>query len=138
MRPLALLIVALLAGVTPAAPVPKDLKRGEGERVVGTWKPAEGKTEWFRFDADGTLTAWDATRPNTPSSYTYALDLTATPRRMTWTVKGEKEPYFRCVYELDGDTLRLRYVSAGADWPAKADAACGPYFCEQTRDRTAK
>jgi hypothetical protein len=138
MRPLALFAAALFAGPMVAAPVPKELKKGEGERLVGTWKPAEGKTEWFRFDADGTLTAWDATRPNTPSSYTYAVEPAASPRRMTWTVKGEMEPYFRCVFELDDDRLRLRYVSASADWPAKVDAACGPYFCEQTRDTAAK
>jgi uncharacterized protein (TIGR03067 family) len=135
--PLALL--ALLVPPLVAAPVPKAVKvKGDAERIVGTWAPDGGKAEWYRFDADGTMSAWVADHPNAPNAYTYTLDPTATPKRMTWTVKGEKAPYYHCVYELDGDRLKVVYVDSGKPWPAKVEAASGPYFIDQTRDTSAK
>lgn len=132
MRPL--FALAVLSALAPAAPAPKAVKKqGDMQLIAGTWKPAEGKTEWFRFDADGTMKAWVTGGENTPYTYTYTLDAEASPKRMTWTVQGEAKPYYRCVYELDGDRLRMKYVGAGSDWPAKV-APDFSYYCEQTRE----
>jgi uncharacterized protein (TIGR03067 family) len=135
--PLALL--ALMAVPLAAAPVPKSLKpKADAKRIVGTWKPGEGRTDWYRFDADGTMTRWVADQPHGPSSYTYTIDPTACPKQMTWTVKGEEAPFYRCVYELDGDRLMVVYVDWGKPWRATVEAASGPYFIDQTRDTSAK
>ncbi len=58
MRPL--LTLALLVSMASAAPVPKVVKKqNDAELLVGTWKPAEGRTEWFEFTADGKMKAWN-------------------------------------------------------------------------------
>jgi uncharacterized protein (TIGR03067 family) len=140
-------LLALLAQLVPplaAAPVPKVVRpKGDAERIVGTWSPDGGKAQWFRFDADGTQTAWRAEYRHSPNVYTVTLDPTASPKRMTWTAKGETDPSSQCVYELDGDRLRVAYVTAGEPWPAEVEAVApepgrGRFFVAQTRETSAE
>lgn len=139
MRPL--LTLALLVGVAAAAPVPKELKKkGDVDLIVGTWKPAQGRTEWFEFTVDGGMKAWNTGgSAATGVPYTWSLDPTATPKRMTWCSAGQTKPSFECVYDLDGDTLRISYVSAGNKLPTEVAATGGHvFFCDLRRDTSSK
>jgi uncharacterized protein (TIGR03067 family) len=109
MRPL--LAVALLAALAPAAPVPKPLKKASNaELLVGRWKPVEGQTQWYQFNADGTLRTWYGNdSPDGPTQYRVALDPTARPKRITWVGISSGKPEWEGIYELNGDTLKVAY-----------------------------
>jgi len=135
-----LLAIALLVGLAPAAPVPKALKKQDDkDAILGTWSPAPGRTEWFEFKADGTLKAWNTGgSAATGVPYKWSIDPTATPKRMTWYSPGETKPSWECVYELDGDTLKICYVNAGRKVPAQATEESDGLFCDLRRDTSAK
>lgn len=138
MRPL--LAIVFLAGLALAAPVPKELKKkSDVDLIVGTWKPAQGRTEWFEFTADGGMKAWNTGGSAANGApYTWSLDPTATPKRMTWYSAGQTKPSWECVYELDGDTLRISYVSAGNKLPDQVNQGNGAHFCDLHRDTSNK
>jgi len=62
-----------------------------------------------------------------PDKGTYTLDLAAKPKGMT--VTGTEGPnrgkIFPCIYELQGDTLRICYDLSGAKRPAEFKTAVG-------------
>ena len=112
MRPL--LAVALLVGFAPAAPVPKGIKKkDDAAMLVGRWLAANGRGHSFVYNEDGTMKVWDG--PNEPqggANYKWSIDATATPKRMTWYGVGSTAPQYECVYEMDGDELKITYESA--------------------------
>jgi uncharacterized protein (TIGR03067 family) len=128
MRPL--LALALLVSLASAAPVPKAVKKqNDAEQIVGSWKPVEGQTDWFEFTADGKMLTWDTGgSAGTGPPFTYTLDTTTDPKSMTWGDRN-KTPLWDCVYELDGDTLRISYNRDGKR-PTKVEAARGQHFCD--------
>lgn len=133
MRPL--LALALMVALAPAAPVPKGLKKASDPvRILGTWKPAEGHTVWYRFDADGTMTTWLTGTEGTTYTYAWTIDTNAAPKRMRWE---SKEIGYDCVYEFDGHTLRIAYPSTRRQLDAVVPGP-GVYFSELTRDTSAK
>ncbi len=108
MRPLFALL--LLAVLTPAAPVPKGMK-AKPATLVGTWKPADKGTCWFQFNDDGTLKTWHVIQGPIDSQmeWTWAIDPEATaPKRVTLTQTNSGG--YKCVYELDGDQLKVAFV----------------------------
>src|SRR5262249_20141614 len=111
MRPL--FAVALLVGLAPAAPVPKDLKKKQDDKalLVGTWKPVGNRTEWFKFDEDGQMKVWNTGgSAQTGVPYTWGIDPDADPKQMTWgDTSPQRRPQWDCLYELDGDVLRIVY-----------------------------
>ncbi len=132
-----LLALALLAGFATAAPVPKALKpKADAELIVGTWMPANSGTCWYQFNADGTLKTWHGPNKRSPLDWTYTLDTTVTPKRVLLTGKADQKS-FECVYELDGDGLKIAFV-LGAKDPKKVEAGPGLQLYEQTRDTSAK
>lgn len=126
-RPVALLLVGLLAPLATAAPVPKSLKKNTS--VDGTWKLTEFWSNGQKGNAEGMTPVWvlegesfyvgpkaegnhwqlsipDATRPNV---------------RKFAHGRGTANPYPAMV-EADGDTLRFCYAS---DTSAQIDG-CAP------------
>jgi uncharacterized protein (TIGR03067 family) len=115
MRPL--VAVLFLAGLSPAAPVPKAVKAkvDDRTRIVGRWKPNDGSHYrlWHEFRDDGTMRLCDRpTELQGAAQYRWTLDPAATPKRMTWYYLNDTKPAFEGVYELDGDELRFNYSSS--------------------------
>ena len=136
MRPLVAL--ALLAGMTTAAPVPKAVKKkNNADQIVGTWKPNKG-SEWFQFDAEGNMKAWtNGGNAATGVPYTYALDADPDARewRMTWASKGQPKPSYQVVYVVDGDRMYMTYSGATGQPMAKPDPTTAPNFTRQPADK---
>lgn len=117
---ISLLLVVPLA----AAPVPKPLKKLEDTKaIVGRWegdylgnKAGIGGNQYqFRFGADGTCGIVSG-KGGQESQCEYTLDPAQSPKRMKW-LNGPQKAEWRCVYELDGDTLRVCFVNPGTDIP---------------------
>src|SRR5437899_1858444 len=133
MRPL--LAAALLAAFASAAPVPKALmKQTDKELVAGTWKPAEGRTEWFEFTADGGMKARTNGNSNSPVAYTYAVEPDPDGRewRMVWSSKGQPKPSYQAVFVVDGDRLHMSYSGSTSTPMAKPEPSSLPTFTRQT------
>jgi hypothetical protein len=110
-----LLAVALLAFVSPAAPVPKGMKakKDDATHIVGLWLSANPNTYSFRYNDDGTMKVWNGPQGEAGGvAYKWTLDATPSPKRMTWYSVGSTTPSFECVYEMDGDDLSITYESA--------------------------
>ena len=143
MRPL--VVLALLAGFTSVAPVPKSLKKAPDERaLVGTWKcfNENGQTsnnvflQTFTFAADGGLRITD--RDGHTSEWAWSIDAGQTPRQLKWVAKPPASGASECVYHLDGDSLKLAYILRGRVQPEQLDAGQGYYVFQMTRDTPAK
>ncbi len=121
----------LVVGSVVAAPVPKELRKtDDAKAVLGTWKAhalsVNGRpeqviaTHTFRLEPDGrshTLFG-DGQR----SDWTYTLDPTTTPKRMTWVGAGTgNNVTFQCVFEVSGDTMKLGFIGNGKTAPAKVE-----------------
>ena len=133
MRPLVAL--ALLVSLAVAAPVPKVVKKGDAEQIVGTWKPANTSC-WYQFNADGTLKTWHDPNRHSPLDWTYTLDPTTSPKQVRLTTADGKTSY-NCIYDLEGDSLKLVFVLGVKD-PKKVEAGPGLQLYEQTRDTSPK
>ena len=109
-----------------AAPVPKEaMKPDDTKAILGRWQgntlpnPPTPHSFTFRFSDDGTCGITNVgAQQETPAEYT--LDPAGTPKRMKW-LNGRERAEWRCVYELDGDTLRVGFVPAGKDVPDSLD-----------------
>lgn len=136
MRPL--LVVALLVASAPAAPVPKGVKvKDETALLVGRWKAADPTSHSFEYRADGTMKVWNGENDNGAAEYRWTLDPASTPKRMTWYDRHDDppRPAFECVYELDGDELKISYENAPRMPKAVND---GSQQHRMTRTATAK
>lgn len=101
----------LLAAPLSAAPVPKEMKaKRDADRLVGRWKPADGKNTWYEFRADGTMKTWNEPNEASAVPYRWTIDPTTTPKRMTWANGGTGMVEWEAVYELDGNDLRMTYA----------------------------
>ena len=94
------------------------------KRLTGSWsfnRLIEGQGSMpaytFRFSDDGACGIANANGHETPAEYT--LDPSGTPKRMKWlNGAGPQRTEWRCVYELDGDGLKVGFVHPGTDIPA--------------------
>lgn len=137
-----LLAVVLLTALAPAAPVPKALKPKTDDKsaLVGIWRPAPNtRDESFQFTDDGKMRAWSGRGDpgNTRYDYTWSIDPSADPKRMTWGDASGKQVSFECVYELDGDRLRIGYGSP-TKRPTGVTAGQAMFVCDLVRDTSAK
>jgi uncharacterized protein (TIGR03067 family) len=141
MRPLVAL--ALIVGLSPAAPVPKALKtKDDTGQLVGAWiaNPTDGRGQpqsayTFTFDADGTVRSVTG---KSSSEWTWTADPTKTPKRMRWVNKENPRSSWECVYELSGDTLKVGFVVNGQAPPAVIAPGPNLTVYEMTRHTATK
>ena len=125
------LLPLLLFGFGPllAAQVPKEFRKGDDKALLaGTWKAhalsINGRpeqsivTHTFRLEPDGRCHTLFGNGQR--SDWTYTLDQTKTPKRMTWVGAGTGNSVtFECVYEVSGDSMKLGFITRGKTAPAK-------------------
>ena len=118
MRALAILMMIAVPSVS-AAPVPKELKKTDADRIVGLWtqtgscngggnvNPPDG-TSW-KFEARGKASIIQKGGGVPRGDIKYAVDPAADPKAFDWIAPwGE----WYGVYTLDGDSLTI-YISSG-------------------------
>lgn len=142
MRPL--LAVLLLAGVAPAAPVPKA-KKPDTERLVGTWKvtavdgkASHGGSHTFVFEAEAKCRTVYGDDNKNVAIWTWALDPDESPKRMKLAGAGDNASLsYECVYELDGDSLKIAFPGEKKTRPAKVATGAGALLYEMKRETPA-
>jgi uncharacterized protein (TIGR03067 family) len=120
--------LALSAIVAAAAPALKDRKNEDRDRIVGVWVQESitvhgnasdsPQHRTFRFGKDGTCGITNGTGSENPARYT--LDPSTSPRRMKW-LNGPEMSEWQCLYELDGDSLKVAFVDQGTEAPNKIE-----------------
>ena len=130
------LLFVLSAWVASAAPVPKEFKQTDEQKIVGTWELIKqyshgeeiktNGTRW-RFEAQGN--AFIIEKSDVPVGY--KLYVRETPTRIDWIVN---DTYYSGVYRLEGDTLK---VAIGVNWdvtrPAELKPGKNVSYCELKR-----
>jgi uncharacterized protein (TIGR03067 family) len=131
MQRITMLLIWLAFSATPsvAAPALKSKKNDDATRILGTWKqdsvsvhggqPAFSPDTTFRFSNDGTCGIANGSNEN-PAKY--FLDTSKSPRRMKW-LNGREMTEWLCLYELEGDTLKVVFVDPGTEAPQKFEPA---------------
>ena len=63
------------------------------------------------------------------------LDVSKSPRRMKW-LHGPTKTEWLCVYELEGDKLKLAFVDSGTEPPKKVEPANNLtiYYLKRVKD----
>ena len=96
--------------VVSAAPVPKELRTSDLDRIAGAWVPTPDDGSIWRFGADGSATI---IRPGAaPFGVKYALDPTGHPKTIRWMSTGGNRVG---IYEFEGDTLTLCLTPANGE-----------------------
>ena len=143
MRPL--LVTLCVVALAPAAPVPKGVKKASDvELLVGTWKcfnenGQEGRNvflQTFVFEPGGRLRMID--RDGHESAWTWTVDPVQSPKRMGWVANPPSSGRSDCVYQLDGDSLKVAFVLRGREQPEQLDASQGYFVYQMTRDTSGK
>jgi uncharacterized protein (TIGR03067 family) len=126
---LGLALLALPTAAILAAPALKDRKPDDGDRIVGVWAqeslslrgqaPQGGQRSTFQFGKDGICGITNANGSQFPPSR-YTLDPSSSPRRMKW-LNGPEQTEWQCLYELEGDTLKVAFVDQGTEAPRKIE-----------------
>jgi uncharacterized protein (TIGR03067 family) len=126
---LALALLAVPAAAIVGAPALKDRKPDDAARIVGVWsqeslslrgqEPMGAQRGTFRFDKDGTCVIGNANGSEFPVSR-YTLDPASSPRRMKW-LNGPELTEWHCLYEFDGDRLKVAFVDQGTEAPKKIE-----------------
>lgn len=143
MRPYHLAIAFILATAVSAAPVPKAVKKQDDKSaLVGTWKvsavtinqtSSSLDTHTFIFDADGGVRTLFGNKNNS-SDWTWTIDTTTNPRTMRWVSGPGTKNSWSCVYELDGDSLKVGFIAPGNKLPAKVEPTEGLTLYVMNRD----
>lgn len=139
-----LLVALLLVAPAAAAPVPKAVKKTDPKELfVGSWRlhRLDGQPDpnqyTYTFTGDGKATALAA--GGAYSEWTYTLDPSATPPRITFTDKDNPRISWVWVYEMTSDrTLKCAYAQGGRPTPDNSDPAENVVVREFIRDLTAK
>ncbi len=127
-----LLLFAITSG-TVAAPIPKEVKVGsDAQRILGKWQTeflsSNGADKQlstsskFRFEADGKCAIQYGSNDANDSDSEFTLDVSSNPRRMKW-LNGVAKQEWLCLYELDGDSLKIAFINAGTPVPDVIDPA---------------
>ena len=131
----------LLVGILPAvaAPVPKELRAGDLQRITGAWTLT--KAHYGEADFDSAVgTKWTLgsdghalrDRPNdTVGKATFKIDPGAGVKTFDWMT--EEGNTFRGVYELEGDTFKVILKIEGGDRPRVCKPTEGAYCFEFRR-----
>ena len=123
-----LLLVCVIVFPAVAAPLPAtadDVKLLQGTWMVvafdhdGKKLPEEEAKKMMAVIKDDTLTLGDGKREE---QVTFTLDQTKKPKTMDLRKKGDNEAAGLCIYELDGDTLKLCWNKPGKERPTAFDA----------------
>ena len=137
-RPLAPLLILLLAMPAAAAPVPKGIKKNS--TPDGTWKLVEFWSNGQKGTAQGMTSVWVLegeafyVGPKQKSSYwqlTIPDPNNPKVRRFTYGRTGTSS--YPAAVEVDGDTLRFAYGSSGTVSVTEAKPAANVYYYEFTR-----
>lgn len=137
MRRFALLVLIVAVPVV-AAPVPKAVKKKvDSQTILGKWEgglagTAKGGGYVFRFADDGKCGITNIGPNGRENGAEYQLHPDKSPRQMTWW-NGAERTEWRCVYELDGDTLKVVFVHQGTDIPPDAAPRAGVTVYELKR-----
>jgi len=121
-------MLTLSASISVSAPALKDLKRErDSTRILGHWKleslslhggqPDDGQGTTFRFSKDGSC---GITNGSTENGAKYTLDASTTPARMKW-LNGPQLTEWLCLYELEGDNLKIAFVDPNTEAPKKIE-----------------
>jgi len=130
MIPRIVLVFALFAGVTTAAPVPKEVKRRpDVERMRGLWKEASG-TRWF-FDGDKLYAGGQDTTVNKGIEYDIPLRPNLVPPEFDLVVKGTIQ--YRGIYKFVDGELCISYSSTPTP-PTDFEQTNGTYLHILKRD----
>jgi uncharacterized protein (TIGR03067 family) len=144
MKPKTLLLIwfSLATTVCVAAPALKSRKTDDGAQILGVWKedsisvnggqPAAGADYTFRFSNDGTC---GITTGNNENPAKYFLVVSTTPRRMKW-LNGPEMTEWTCLYELNGDTLKIAFSQPGQEPPESIAPSAGVtiYYLKRVRE----
>ncbi len=137
MRRFALLLMCVTFPVV-AAPVPKAVKKkADAQLILGKWQGGlagggRSASHVFRFGDDGKCGITNTPGNSRESGAEYELHPDKSPRQMTWW-NGPERTEWRCVYDLDGDTLKVAFVHAGTDLPADTSPRAGVTVYELKR-----
>ncbi len=142
MRHIPLILALALAGTAVrSAPIPKELRANDNARIAGKWKqeflamrggekqPDTNTT--FYFEAAGKCAIGYGEGPSqNPSGY--SLDPASMPRKMKW-LNGPEKTEWRCLYELDGDSLKVCFIDHNTEVPAALAPAANATIYYLTR-----
>ncbi len=131
----------LMFGALPlaAAPVPKELRTSDAQRIAGVWKLVSAKFGEADYDAAAgtkwTLGADGKAVRDRPiegiGKATFKLDPKASVKAFDWmTDEGNT---FHGVYELDGDRFTVVLALSGHDRPKACKPTAGAYCFEFQR-----
>jgi uncharacterized protein (TIGR03067 family) len=131
------MILLFLAPIAFAAPVPRDRKASDDQSILGGWeltayergtnaklKAAATSTlnvgnKWV-LEPDNKMTMYRKATKTTPRPHTYKIDSTKNPKTIEWRMTSaagdeiETGLVYRGIYEIDGDTLKICYVTSGS------------------------
>ncbi len=131
-----LVILLLAVPLASAAPVPKELKQNDAQRILGTWDmvlhsraggaPKVGTAKW-RLERDGK--AFIMNSGDTAISYKLHRELS--PKGFDWERPTSSHPG---LYELSGDTLKV-VITCGNSTVRPTELKPGPdvIYCEFKR-----
>ena len=122
----AVFVGLVVASVTVAAPVPKEIKQQATDQthILGRWQRLGG-TEIWEFFADGTAKLHHLGSNEKP--IIFEMDPKATPKAFHWKPSWGT---WRGVYEVTADELRIAIVSGNGTVPTEAKAGQGYEFYE--------
>ena len=139
LTPFALVWLIFCSAATSAAPVPKELRGGDLQRIAGVWTLT--KAHYGEADFDSAVgTKWTLgadgralrDRPNdTVGKATFKIDPGAGVKTFDWMT--EEGNTFRGVYELDGDRFKVILKIEGGDRPRICKPTEGAYCFEFRR-----
>jgi uncharacterized protein (TIGR03067 family) len=121
----------VLAATSMGAPALKDRKSDDKTRIIGRWaiealsqRGEEGKTStgMFRFAPDGACGITHGGPGSNEFGAVYTLDPSTTPGHMKW-LNGPDRTEWDCLYEFDGDRLKVAFVDRGTELPKKIEPA---------------
>ena len=133
--------ILLTAPPLIAAPVPKEIRAGDDQRIVGVWTLTTAKygdtdfesavgTKWT-LGADGKAIR---DRPNEGvGKATFQIDSKALVKTFDWQT-GEGNTFVG-VYELDGDSFNVVLIAKGLVRPTVCQPTEGGFYFEFKREK---
>ena len=136
----ALILVMCAATLALAAPVPKEAKRDDLDRIEGEWWEARfneivhaetATARRFRFNKDGTAGIYERVGAE-PYRYEFAIDQSTTPPSFTWNPKIGRGKYIAS-YRIEGDMLFIVFTDAAKPIAKEVKPGAGDVYYELKR-----
>jgi len=106
------ILVLLAAGLTAAAPVPKELKLDDGGRLMGEWQTEraelngrESSSDYLIFTRDSIN--WKNSKDGGDIIWKLTIDPTKSPKEFEIVLNQNPNAKYLGLYKFDGDTLYL-------------------------------